>query len=65
MWSCPTTNGDTPPPCAGFTVTAVDDRRAVMFGGFNGEIGRMNSVYIIDLLTMVVKSIFTREIYHC
>ena len=35
------------------TFTAVDDRRAVLFGGGNGDQGRMNDVYIIDLLTMV------------
>ena len=53
VWSCPVTTGDTPPPCSGFTFTAVDDRRAVLFGGYNVEEGKMNSVYIIDLLTMV------------
>ena len=54
VWSCPATTGERPPPCYNFTFTAVSDRRAVLFGGTNGEIGRMNSVYIIDLLTMVI-----------
>ena len=53
VWSCPATTGERPPPCAGFTFTVVDDRRAVMFGGRNGEKGQMNDVYIIDLSTMV------------
>ena len=52
VWSCPATTGDRPPPCAGFTFTTVDDRRGVLFGGKN-EMSRMNSVYIIALLTMV------------
>ena len=52
-WSCPVTTGERPPPCAGFTFTAVDDRRAVMFGGGNREKGPMNDVYIIDFSTMV------------
>ena len=53
VWSCPATTGDRPPPCASFTFTAVDDRRAVLFGGFNEEQGRMTDVFIIDLTTMV------------
>ena len=53
VWSCPACTGERPPPCSGFTFTAVDDRRAVLFGGCNGEQGCMNDVYIIDLLTMV------------
>ena len=54
VWSCPATTGDRPPPCTDLTFTAVDDRRAVLFGGYNGEQGRMNDVYIIDLSTMVL-----------
>ena len=55
VWSCPATTGEKPPPCSHFTFTAIDDRRAVLFGGENGEQQgrRMNDVYIIDLLTMV------------
>ena len=55
VWSCPATTGERPPPCSGHTFTAVDDRRAVVFGGKNGEQGRMNDVYIIDFSTMVFK----------
>ena len=54
VWSCPATTGERPPPCAGLTFTAIDDRRAVLFGGKNGDQGRMNDVYIIDLHTMVM-----------
>ena len=54
MWSCPATTGDRPPPCGGLTFTAVDDRRAVLFGGSNKEQGFMNDVFIIDLSTMVL-----------
>ena len=53
VWSCPATTGERPPPCVGLTFTAVDDRRAVVFGGNDGEQGDMNDVYIIDLSTMV------------
>ena len=54
MWSSPVTTGDRPPPCSGFTFTAIDDRRAVVFGGTNKETDRINTVYIIDLITMVI-----------
>ena len=54
VWSCPATTGETPPPCAAFTFTAVDDKRAVMFGGNNGEQGKMNDVYLFDIPTMVI-----------
>ena len=54
VWSCPATTGDRPPPCGGLTFTAVDDRKAVLFGGRIGEQGRMNDVFIIDLSTMVL-----------
>ena len=54
MWSSPVTTGDRPPPCSGFTFTAIDVRRAVVFGGFNLEMRRMDTVYIIDLITMVI-----------
>ena len=61
VWSCCATTGDRPPPCSGFTFTAVDDRRGVLFGGKN-EMGRMNSVYNIDLLTMVKYSSLYNEL---
>ena len=53
VWGCPTTTGERPPPCAGLTFTAVDDRRAVVFGGYNEDQRYMNDIYIIDLSTMV------------
>ena len=53
VWSCPATTGDRPPPCSGLTFTAVDNRRAVLFGGYNKDQGQMNDVFIIDLSTMV------------
>ncbi|CAI8040316.1 Kelch domain-containing protein 2, partial [Geodia barretti] len=52
VWSCPATTGERPPPCAGHTFTAVDDRRAVVFGGKMESRAKMNDVYIIDLSTM-------------
>jgi len=53
VWISPDITGERPPPCAAFSLTSIDNRRAVLFGGNNGEQGRMNDVYIIDLLSMV------------
>ena len=54
VWSCPTTTGDRPPPCADLTFTAVNERRAVLFGGYSQKQGRMNDVFIIEISTMVL-----------
>ena len=54
-WNCPAITGEIPPPCALFTFTGIDERRAVLFGGFNEKQRHMNHVYIIDLHTMVIK----------
>ena len=52
-WGSPAMTGDVPPPCSDLTLTAVDSRRAVLFGGCNGEQGHMNDTFIIDFVTMV------------
>ena len=48
------TTGERPPPCAGFTLTEIDDRRAVLFGGVKGHERKLNDVYIIDTHLKVV-----------
>ena len=53
MWNSPATTGQKPTPCEGITFTAVDDNRAVMFGGGNGKHGLMNDVHILFFPTMV------------
>ena len=53
VWSSPATTGERPPPCGWFSLTSIDHKRAVFFGGGNGEQGWMNDVYIIDLQSMV------------
>ena len=52
-WSSPPTTGPRPPPCAGFTFTAINEQQAVFFGGDQPGRGRVNDVYIIDFSTMV------------
>lgn len=53
VWFSPDITGERPPPCADFSLTSIDNRRAVMFGGWNNEQGTMNHMYIIDNLGMV------------
>ena len=35
-WSSPQVTGQAPPPCNRFTITTVGDKRAYLFGGWNG-----------------------------
>ena len=44
-WSSPRFTGQPPLPCDNFTLTPVGERRAALFGGYNGS-----SVYNDDLL---------------
>ena len=54
MWSSPPTTGPRPPPCSGFTFTAINKQQAVFFGGYLPEHKRRSDdVYIIDFSTMV------------
>ena len=57
VWTAPQTTGERPPPCAHFSLTAIDSNRAVMFGGSNEEQDYNNDTFIIDLRTMVCLNI--------
>ena len=50
-WSSPTLRGTGPPPCTSFSLTMIDDRRAVLFGGLQPPATK--EVYILDLTGMV------------
>ena len=53
-WSSPTLRGTRPPPCSRFSLTMIDDHRAVLFGGQQPPGPRLNKeVYILDLTGMV------------
>ena len=47
-WISGKVSGDRPPPCSYNTLTLVDTRRAVMFGG-NTKTGRVNDIYVMTL----------------
>ena len=45
-WSPVSVTGFKPSPRSGHTLTAVDEKRAILFGGYNGE--RLNDVWLFD-----------------
>lgn len=47
-WISPQISGQSPPPCAAFSLTMADSCRAVLFGGRHREM-RVNHVYILHL----------------
>lgn len=54
QWFAPCTTGRTPPPSDGISVTRVDRRRAVWFGGYDAKRQRRtNAVFILDIVTWV------------
>ena len=52
-WSSPSVKGSRPPPCAYFSLTMIDEERAVMFGGQDCNLKLLNGVYILHMSTMV------------
>ena len=52
-WSSPCVKGSRPPPCAYFSLTMIDEERAVMFGGEDRNLKYLNDVYILRMSTMV------------
>ena len=52
-WSSPSVKGSRPPPCSGFSLTMIDEERAVMFGGWDHTFKYFNDVYVLHMSTMV------------
>ena len=54
MWSSPAISGTRSPQATNFTLTSIDECRAVMFGGREGEhLYKICDVYFVNFLTMV------------
>ena len=51
-WSSPSVKGSRPPTCAGFSLTMIDEERAVMFGGKDRR-DYLNDAYVLHMSTMV------------
>ena len=47
-WSSPKVTGQAPPPCTHFTLTTVGEKRAAMYGGWDGP-NRFNHLFIVEL----------------
>ena len=49
LWNSPVVTGEAPPPCFNFTLTALEENRAALFGGLNGSGTECNDLYIAEL----------------
>ena len=56
-WSSPNITGQPPPPCSYFSLTPVGERRAALFGGWNGSVSYSSDLFIVDLNRDTVVSV--------
>ena len=61
-WSSLKVTGEAPPPCSSFTLTAVGENRAAMYGGDDGW-NTFNQLCIVELGRHSVVSVITRSVY--
>ena len=47
-WSPPNVTGQASPPCSHFTLTKVGEKRAAMYGGYDGS-NKLNHLFIVEL----------------
>lgn len=52
VWTSLAASGTRPPPCTALSLTSIDSKRVVFFGGRQAD-GRVNDLYILDLEAMV------------
>ena len=46
-WSSLKVTGQAPPPCSRFTLTTIGEKRAAMYGGYDGS--NSNHLFIVEL----------------
>ena len=68
-WSSPTISGQCPPPCFGFTLTALSNNKAVLYGGGycdhrDGDFVYNNDVYTVEMTKDTVVSIYIIILYY-
>ena len=51
-WSSPSVTGTKPPPLVWFSFTKIDHRRAVVYGGWDGE-KALGDAYVLELDKLV------------
>ena len=60
-WSSLKVTGQVPPPCSDFTLTTVGEKRAAMYGGWDGS-NWFNHLFIVELGRHSVVSVITRSV---
>ena len=64
-WSSLEVIGQAPPPCSSFTLTTVGEKRAAMYGGWDGS-NKFNHLFIAELgRHFVVRVIIMHEVCVC
>ena len=61
-WSPLKITGQAPPPCSYFILTTVGEKRAAMYGGWDGLNSRFNHLFIVELGRHSVVSVITRSV---
>ena len=52
-WCTPFFTGQRPPPCADFTLTSINNFRAILYGGDRGIYVDSQDLYLLDLKNLV------------
>ena len=63
-WSSPTVTGQVFPPCTFFTLTPVGEKRAALYGGWDGS-KRFNHLFIVELGRHSMVSIDSHSSWSC
>ena len=60
-WSSLTVTGQGPLPCSHFTLTKVGEKKAALYGGFDGSC-KLNHLFIVELGKHSVVSVVTQVV---
>ena len=60
-WSSLTVTGQSPSPCSHFTLTKVGEKKAAMYGGYDGSC-KLNHLFIVELGRYSVVSVVTEVV---
>ena len=60
-WSSLTVTGQCPLPCSYFTLTKVGEKKAAMYGGYDGSC-KLNHLFIVELERHSVVSVVTQVV---
>ena len=63
-WSSLTVTGQGPLPCSNFTLTKVGEKKAAMYGGYDGSC-KLNHLFIVELERHSVVSVVTEVVHEC